>query len=95
MRAAAKIGDSHGARVDAARARFDFLAGQKRIVNAFPLEIAVAHHLRSAEHLGVEAEGTLHILHREAKMLHALQAKAEGEFVGLGGRGRSRPLRVG
>ena len=51
------------------------------------MEIAVAHHLVAAEHLGVELERTIHVLDRDAKVLHALQPRAERRIVA-----RSRAL---
>ena len=58
-------------------ARLDLLVGQQGVVDALALEIAVAHDFGAAEHLGVEREGAIHVLHGEPEVLHALQPRAE------------------
>ena len=81
LRAAAQIRNAHRARIDPALARLDLLVGQQRVVDALALEIAVAHHLGSAEHLGVELERAIHVLHGQAEVLHALQPCTERPAV--------------
>ena len=72
-----QVRNAQRARIDLAHARLDLLIGQQRVVNALALEVAIAHHLGAAEHLGIEREGAIHVLHCEAEMLHALQPRAE------------------
>ena len=97
LRAAAEVGNAQRPRIDLAHARLDVLVGQQRVVDALALEVAVAHHLGAAEHLGVEREGAVHVLHGEAEVLHALQPRAERAAgagleipAGCGGRGCRR-----
>lgn len=57
--------------------RLDLLGGQKRVVDGLALKIAIAHDLRATRHLGVEGERALHVLDRQAEMLHAPQTRPE------------------
>ena len=93
LRAASQVRDAHGARIDPAHARLDLLVGQQRVVDALALEVAVAHHLGAAEHLGIEFEGAVHVLHGEPEMLHALQPRAERPVVARRGAHPTRLLR--
>ena len=74
------------------RPRFDFLIGQQRVVDTLALEIAVAHHFRAAQYLRVEFERAIHVLDREAEMLHALKPCAQRPFVAICRRSRLRAL---
>jgi hypothetical protein len=96
--------DAHGTRIDLAPARLDLLIGQQGIVDALAVEVAVAHHLGAAQYLRIERERAVHVLHREAEVLHALQPRSERPVVAcrgshrapiLPGRGGARRRRGG
>ena len=81
LRTTAEIRHTQRARVDLARAGFDFLVGQQRVVDPLTLEVAIAEHFGAAEDLGIELIGAVHVLNRDAEMLHTLQPRAQGRIV--------------
>ena len=91
--AASEVRDAYRTRIDLAHARLDLLVGEQGVVDALAVKVAVAHHFGTAEHFRVERKGAVHVLHREAEMLHALQSCAEWPVVAHCGAHPARVLR--
>ncbi len=70
-------------RIDPSLPCDDLLIRHQRIVDRLAVKISIAHHLVTAEHLGVELERPIHVLDGDAEMLHALEPGAESSVVGV------------
>src|SRR5262249_18831316 len=79
-------GPTSWATVDRASARLGGLMGEPLVLDALVMDRAGGHGFSAAEDFRRELVGTVHVLHCEAELLHALQARAQRAAVPRCGR---------